>query len=242
MKNMNDNSCFMDKKTYKKIAFSSAPNAKIVFCTKKIIINFVPYGKCTNSCVFCGPNINAMKKITATDVLLKNKYSVDEMIKATIYVYKNGKNYSEIVITGTIGEPLLFFKKLLKLIKELKKNLPLPVRLNTNGQASVILSKPEKNICEKLKQVGLDAIAISLNAINNKDYNKLCKPKNKNAFGSVVRFIKAANNSGIKTYISFVDYTKEHPEYPKINKIKIKRFCKTAGLENSQIIFRPMIE
>lgn len=44
----------------------------------------------------------------------------------------------EIVITGIIGEPLLFYKDLLELIKGLKQLSTLLIRLNTNGQAALI--------------------------------------------------------------------------------------------------------
>jgi len=233
----------MDSKNLKKMIYITSHGKKVAFPTKRMAINFVPFGRCTNKCIFCLPNISAIKKLMGNEVLLRKSYTIDEMAKTVLKTYKQNPNCSEIVITGTIGEPLLYFNKLLKFISLIKTKISLPVRLNTNGQATSILPKySSRQICQLLEKTGLDSIAISLNSINKKDYNKLCRPTHEDAFNSVVDFIKNLRKSKIKTYVSFVDYSKTHPNFPKLNKNKIKEFCHALGVNEKQIIYRPIIE
>lgn len=233
----------MSLEQLKKIAYVGSPSDKIVFSNRRIGVNFVPRGECTNSCVFCAPNIPAMERTVGHEVVLKDDYSVEEMIEATSKVSEQNPDCSEIIITGTIGEPLLYFDRLLEFIPKIKNKTGLPVRLNTNGQATLIVPKySAQEICQLLERAGLDSVAISLNAISEREYNDLCKPKQSNAFDSVLAFIKVVAESKIDTYISFVEYSKTHPEYPPLDKDKIKEFCEALGAPESRIIYRPIIE
>lgn len=208
---------------------------------KRIAILLVPNNECTNRCLFCEPNIPILEKIIGNKLTLYKEPSINQIIKEVKIIYNKNKDTTEIVIGGGIGEPLLRFNKLLKLILKLKKEISIPIRINTNGQASAILSKySNAEICKFLEKAGLDSIMISLNAVTKKDYNTLCKPKLQTAFKSTVNFIKACNKSNIKTYISFIDYPKSLG-YPKLNKTKIKTFLTKLGLNKNQIIYRPII-
>lgn len=227
----------------KEIAYIASPSDKLAFVSKRIGVNFVPRGECTNKCVFCKPNIPAMRKLVGREVLLSQEHSVEEMAHAVSDAYTEASDCSEIIITGTIGEPLLYLDKLLQLIPEVKRRTSLPVRLNTNGQATVI--RPEyssQEVCEMLESSGLDSVAISLNAINEKDYNLVCRPEHPGSFDSALDFIRASSKSGIETFVSFVDYSETHKELPRLDKRKIKSFCETLGIPEHQIIYRPIIE
>jgi TatD family-associated radical SAM protein len=226
-----------------KIAHVVAPSGKLAFSSKRIAVNFVPEGKCTNRCIFCAPNISAMRRVRNGEVLLDKEYSVAQMVRAVVNAYKQSPDCSEITITGTIGEPLLYFGKLLKFIPAVKSKTSLPVRLNTNGQSSIILPEhSSQKVCQLLEKAGLDSVAISINATNERDYNLLCRPKQQHAFDSVLDFVRASNRSGIETYACFVDYSKTPTDFPRINRRSIQDFCKTLGLKESQIVYRPMIE
>jgi TatD family-associated radical SAM protein len=234
----------MVKKDLTPIAAIVFPQKNLAFDSTRIILNFVPRGECTNSCLFCAPNIPEMEKAINHSVLLEGEYTIEDYLLAVEQLLSKNKDISEIIITGTIGEPLLYFEKLLKLVSSLKKIFPIKVRLNTNGQARIIFPKlSSKEVSEALEKTGLDSIVISLNAINEKDYIFLCRPKKTGAFESVLDFVKSCNESGIQTFVSFVDYSNiKHPTYPKIDKDKIKGFCKKLGLEEKHIIYRPMLE
>ena len=226
-----------------KIVYIATPNKNIAFSTKRIAVNFIPYGSCTNNCIFCRPNIPAMEDLFNHKVILEKEIKNNEIISEVINLQKQNKDCTEIVITGSIGEPLLYLDKLIRLIQELKKLTTLSIRLNTNGQAEIIIpDKSLKEIATLLENSGLDSIAISLNAINKEDYKKLCQPKNDNSFESIIGFIKACNKTKIKTYISFVDYSKTHPNWPEINKSEIEKFLNNLGIKENQIIYRPLIE
>ena len=233
----------MSLENLEKIAHVVSPSDKLAFSSKRISVNFVPRGECTNKCVFCAPNIPAMRKVVFGEVLLDKEYSLNQMVRAVVYAYKQNPDCSEITITGTIGEPLLYFDKLLKFIPAVKRKTSLTVRLNTNGQASLILPEySPQEVCQLLEKAELDSVVISLNAINERDYNQLCRPRQQHAFESVLDFVRASNQSGIETYVSFVDYSKTHADLPHLDKKLIKDFCRKLGLKGSQIIYRPMIE
>jgi TatD family-associated radical SAM protein len=233
----------MNSDNFKKLAYIVQPDEKIAFSGKRIAVNFVPYGRCTNQCVFCSPNIKAIEKIAGHEVLLKRDYELDELIEEVVKSYDLNSDCSEIIITGTIGEPLLYFDRLLKFIKKIKKRISLPVRLNTNGQANIILTQYSSlQACRMLEEAGLDSAVISLNAIYKKDYEILCKPKQSGAFESVLDFIKYLSQTRIEAYVSFVDYTKTFPNLPFLDKNKINNFCSKLGINEGHVIYRPIID
>jgi len=207
---------------------------------KRMAILLVPNSQCTNRCIFCEPNIPLMEKLVNAKLSLSAKPNVKNILKEAKKLYLKNKDIKEIVIGAGIGEPLLYFKDLLSLILLLKKELGLPIRLNTNGQASVILKQNStKEICKSLENVGLNIIMISLNAITEEEYNFLCKPKLKGSFKSVIKFIEECNKGNIKTLVSFLDYPKGIC-YPKLDKKKINKFITSLGLKESQIVYRPI--
>jgi len=209
---------------------------------KRIVAIFVPYSECTNRCIFCSPNIPVMEELVKHKLTLNREFSVDEMMNDMKGVYERNRDSSEIVIGGGIGEPLLYFNKLPKLISRLKKEIPLPIRVNTNGQASVILPQySTDDVCKILEGAGLDSIMISLNAVNEKNYNILSQPKLERAFKSTVEMIKVCNESKLETYVSFLDYSEARPNYPKLDKNEIKSFLQPLGLKEEQIVYRPFI-
>jgi len=209
---------------------------------KRIGILFVPNSKCTNSCLFCGPNVPILEKMVDHKLILSKAPSVRGILADVKKLYAKNKDTTELCIGAGIGEPLLYFNTLLKLISELKKEIPVPIRLNTNGQATAILPEySTKKISDLLQKSGLNSIMISLNSINEKDYNKLCNPKFQNAFKSTISFIKACNKSKINTIVSFVDYPASLG-YPILNKKKIDVFRIKIGLNKDQIVYRPYFQ
>jgi len=233
----------MSSENLEKLVYIASPSEKIAFSSKRIGVNFVPHGECTNRCVFCAPNIPAMEKVVDHEVLLKDDYTVDEMVEAALKAYEQNPDCSEIIITGTIGEPLLYFDRLLEFIPRIKSKTSLPVRLNTNGQATLILPEySSQEVCQMLEKAGLDSVAVSLNATNEEDYNLLCKPKRPHAFDSVIDFVKASSKSKIETYASFIDYYQTHPDFPRLDKKQVREFCEMLGVPEDHIIYRPIIE
>ena len=74
------------------------------------------------------------------------------------------------------------------------------IRVNTNGHANAIY---RTNIVKEFKGL-IDAVSVSLNAANEADYDEICKPKIKNAYEEVKKFIKACVDEGIEATASVV--------------------------------------
>jgi TatD DNase family protein len=72
------------------------------------------------------------------------------------------------------------------------------VRINTNGHGNLIYGR---NILPELRGI-VDSISISLDAHDEKTYNKICRPVYENAYGEVIEFIKES-----KEYIPKVEVT-----------------------------------
>ncbi|MBI5666128.1 MAG: YchF/TatD family DNA exonuclease [Nitrospirae bacterium] len=136
--------------------------------------------KCTNKCGFCvkfrtnyvkGHNLHLEKEPTAAQV-----------IKAI----RDPKAYREIVFCG-IGEPTLRLDVVKKVAKWIKGEGG-RVRINTNGHGNIIHGR---NIVPELKDI-VDSVSVSLDAEDEKKYDKICKPTIKGAFRGVVSFIQEA--------------------------------------------------
>lgn len=221
--------------------YIAKPNNSYFFTKPKLGIGFVPKGACTNNCVFCKPNIEAMEAINPnTPHITPRKYSTEEYAQRVIEELGKGKDVDEIVITGIIGEPLLYYKDLKALIRRLREISSLPIRLNTNGQASLITHKSPNEVANELSDIGLTTVTVSLNAINEADYQQLCQPKMKGAFQDTVAFVKACRNTPLHTQISFVDYSGQEKDWPAINKESVYQFAeKQLGIGKDDVIFRP---
>ncbi|MBU0760292.1 MAG: radical SAM protein [Nanoarchaeota archaeon] len=233
----------MDVKGTAGIAYVVSPSSKVAFPDKRLVVNFVPRGECTNRCVFCAPNIDAIQQFAQGRAILEREPSVGEMVGAVSEAYEEHPDCSEIIVTGTIGEPLIYLDKLLQFMPEVKTRTSLPVRLNTNGHATII--RPEysaQEVCQMLESAGLDSVAVSLNAITERNYDFLCRPKQPSSFVSALDFIRESSQVGIETFVSFVDYFDAHPDLPRLDRGRIAVFCGTLGLSENQIVYRPLIE
>lgn len=196
---------------------------------KHAYLNITPNYACTNDCVFCDKHL--LEGAVQSNLFLEKEPSLDEVIKE-MHAKIDKKLIEEFVFCG-IGEPLLYLDKVLDITKHIKKEYHKPVRINTNGQAYLI--NPERNVVHELELAGVNSVSISLNTFDNKAYNVLHKPKyKKNAFDSVLKFVKDCNASKIYTTVSFL-------EFSKLNKQKVLGFAKSLGLKEEQVRFRPFI-
>jgi TatD family-associated radical SAM protein len=134
--------------------------------------------RCSNNCSFCVRN---NPEGIGFDLWLSKEPSLEEILEDI----KEPEHYSEVVFCG-YGEPLLRFREVIEICRELKKK-GARIRVNTNGQANMIW---KKNIVPELKGL-VDSISISLNEKNAEDYMELCRPENcEGAYESVLEFAK----------------------------------------------------
>lgn len=136
--------------------------------------------RCTNKCSFC---VRFHSDYVKGHNLRLSAEPTEEELKTAI---GDPVQYKEIVFCG-YGEPFLRFeivKNLARWIKERGGR----VRINTNGHGNII---NRRNILPELKGF-VDVISVSLDASDEKVYNRICNPDFKNAFHEVISFIKEA--------------------------------------------------
>lgn len=147
--------------------------------------------ECSNDCYFClrkfrngvaGFNLKLCKEPSPGKV-------VSELQKVI-----NRKNWKEIVFCG-FGEPLHRLDCVLEVTRWIKKyyGKPAVVRIDTNGHG-YLLNK-DREVVKELKDAGVEKASVSLNAQDKETYNKVCRPKFKNAFENVLEFIEKAKEN-----------------------------------------------
>ncbi len=146
--------------------------------------------RCTNKCSFC---VRFHSDYVKGHNLRLSVEPTEEELKTAI---GDPVQYKEIVFCG-YGEPFLRFD-VVKNIARWIKDRGGRVRINTNGHGSII---NRRNIFPELKGF-VDVISVSLDAPDEKVYDRICNPDFKNAFHEVLSFIKEA-----KQYIPDVQAT-----------------------------------
>ncbi len=158
---------------------------------------------CTNECEFCIRNIK-------DDVIGKNmwlKYDNiigDDVIDA---LNINKENLKDEIIYCGYGEPTLRLSALIKSAKYIKENFKnKKIRLNTNGHGNLVY---QTDIVPQLAQY-IDSVSISLNAQDEETYNKISKPRIKNAYIGMLDFVKKCKKNGIDTTVTIVTHFKDY--------------------------------
>ena len=144
--------------------------------------------RCSNSCEFC------IRKLSdavgdAGSLWLEREPSREEVLDDILK--RDLTKYCEIVFCG-YGEPTERLDDLLWICTQLKNTGAPSIRLNTNGQASLIAGYDTSPLFSGL----VDTISISLNAAGADEYNLLCRP-----------------DFGPETYHGVLDFAKCVKEY-----------------------------
>jgi GTP 3',8-cyclase len=208
---------------------------------KILYVNLIGGYSCTNNCIFCGRprrkedigKINIYEEKANTSLYLKRSPSVEKVISE---IDKNVKEDDEEVAIVGLGEPLIYFDKVIRIIKSIKERHNLWIRIDTNG----LVRCHVKNAARMLKTAGLDEIRISVNAISSREYNKLCAPAYRNAFSNIIRFVKECMKEGIDTKVSFVTNFKNNG-IKTLSKEEYAKFAYSFGIKKEDIIFREYI-
>lgn len=153
---------------------------------------------CTNECAFCRRTSDPVVK--GHNLSLKSDPTVGEMIGALEPALGAGEGLSEVVLCG-FGEPTLRLEETKAVARWLRER-GLRVRLNTNGQGSLVHGR---DVARELAEV-VDACSVSLNAQDADTYEALCRPSlGREAYEAVKRFIVAAREAGIETSATVVE-------------------------------------
>lgn len=161
----------------------------------KIYVNLT--NRCSNDCEFCVRRTDAFKEI---GLWLEHEPTAEEVINS----FENLYAAEEVVFCG-YGEPMYRLGVMLE-VAEYVKGKGKPTRVNTNGQAALILGEgvPEK-LCGKL-----DTVNVSLNATTAKGYQELCHSEfGEKAFYAMLDFAKECKKYVPKVVFSIVDVVGE---------------------------------
>ena len=136
---------------------------------------------CTNRCDFCirdhGTGLYASLK-------LEREPALDEILGDVLS--QNLHKYKEIVFCG-YGEPTCRLYDLLAICKKLREVTDTPIRLNTNGHASLISGEDTAPMFKGL----IDVVSISMNAADPDTYYQLCHPKfGEDTYVGVLKFAR----------------------------------------------------
>jgi len=205
-----------------------------------LYVNIIANYSCTNNCLFCSRPRNKLefgkKNIYETKAnanLFLNKVPSKAEIMSEIR--KNiRKSDTEIAIIG-LGEPLINFELVVEIIKEIKKEFDIKVRVDSNG----LVVCTHKNAANILGQAGLDEIRISLNATDAKDYETLCRPVYKNSFSKLCKFVKQCSDV-MDTYVSFITNFREGKVKTKPKSMYLE-FAKRLGISKEKVILRKFV-
>lgn len=123
--------------------------------------------RCTNNCTFCVRN-NQEGISRGMNLWLEREPTVSEVL-ADIQV-RDIYKYREFVFCG-YGEPMLRTYDIIEICRYLKSAYNMPIRINTNGHANLICGQ---DVTSQLAGL-VDAVSISMNAKNSKEYQELCQ-------------------------------------------------------------------
>lgn len=153
--------------------------------------------RCCNACTFCVRNHPG--GMNGLDLWLEREPSVAEVL--TDIEQRKISKYEEVVFCG-FGEPLSRINELLEISRQVKKKYSFSVRINTNGQGSLINGR---DITPDLAGT-VDAVSISLNAKNPQEYQALCRSVyGEAAFPAVLEFAEKSKRYIPKVVLSVVD-------------------------------------
>jgi len=140
--------------------------------------------ECSNRCGFCIRYRDAFVK--GHNLRLEREPSADEIIGAI----GAHEAFREVVFCG-YGEPTLRLDAMKTVCAWLKER-GMAVRVNTNGHANLIHGR---NVLPELRGL-VDSFSVSLNAANEADYNRICRPERAESWAAMRDFIREAARAG----------------------------------------------
>lgn len=148
--------------------------------------------ECSNVCDFC-PRLD--------DPTVQGHYlgTVKDPTAAEVIAAIGDQRPDEVVLCG-FGEPTMRLDVVKAVAAEMKKR-GLKVRLNTNGQGSLL---NQRDIVPELAGL-IDTVSISLNAPDQAAYNRICHPQDKqHAFSALLAFVERCRDTLPETVVSAV--------------------------------------
>lgn len=161
--------------------------------------------RCSCACTFCVRQTD--DSVGKSDTLWLEHEPTFEEVMAVFDDFEMSK-YEELVFCG-FGEPTEAFDTLKRVAAEAKRRWNIPVRVNTNGQGSLI---NERDIAPEFEGI-VDTVSISLNTPNAEEYLKLTRSRYKEqAFPAMLEFAREVKKYVPNVVMSTVGTTITHEE------------------------------
>lgn len=163
--------------------------------------------RCDCACLFCIRKSDS-EALFDHDLWLPQEPSKEDVLSDILHWELS--SYAELVFCG-FGEPTYRLDDILWICDRLRESAPFlpPIRLNTNGHASLILGH---DVTPSLAG-RLDRISISLNASNAEDYCAVTRPRaGVAAWEALLDFAQKAARFVPEVVLTIVDYEKTEEE------------------------------
>ncbi len=161
--------------------------------------------RCSCACTFCVRQTD--DAVGKSDTLwLEHEPTFEEVMEA--FSAFDMDRYEELVFCG-FGEPTEAFDMLKLVASEAKRRWNIPIRVNTNGQGSLI---NKRDIAPEFKGL-IDTVSISLNTPNAEEYLNLTRSRyGKAAFPAMLEFAQNVKKYVPNVIMSTVATTITHEE------------------------------
>ncbi len=167
--------------------------------------------RCTNRCEFCIRKTDMPGSYA--DLRLEREPTLEEIIADV--TSHNLNMFTEIVFCG-LGEPTCRLYDVLSTCRAIRERCTTPIRINTNGHASLIMKEDTAPAFRGLA----DCLYISLNAADPDTYDKLCHPKfGEDTFMGVLKFAREAVKYVPKVVLTVVRGTLSDADVERCAKI-----------------------
>lgn len=168
--------------------------------------------RCPDHCTFCIRN-EGDGAYGSNSLWLEREPSAAEIVDAIMA--NDLSKYKELVFCG-YGEPLERLDTVKEVIRILKEKVPgLPVRINTNGLADLIVGRPTAQELQGL----VDKISISLNAPDAATYQHYCR-----------------SDFGLPAYEAVLAYTRDCMKYISSVTLTVLDLLTPAQIEECRAI------
>lgn len=174
--------------------------------------------RCSCACTFCVRQTD--DSVGKSDTLwLEHDPSFEEVMDA--FNNFDMSKYEELVFCG-FGEPTEAFEVLKRVAAEAKRRWSIPIRVNTNGQGSLINGR---DIAPEFEGI-VDTVSISLNTPNAEEYLKLTRSRfGDKAFDAMLEFAEE-----VKHYVSTVVMSTVETTITKDEEKQCQAICDKLGV------------
>ena len=175
--------------------------------------------RCSSACTFC-LRTNMDRIGESGSLWLEREPTAREVIDA--FRSLDLSQYREIVFCG-FGEPTCALPVLLETARWLKTVTDLPLRINTNGQGSLIAGR---DITGELAEC-IDTVSISLNHPDPWEYQRLVRSRfGDAAYPAMISFARRCVQHGLRVIMTTVETTISREEEERCREI-----CRKIGAE-----------